>query len=130
MFNIHGFAEMEEQNLINYIREEQKKAMSNNWIPLGDRVLIERGEDITTYKGTIFIPENDKEKQSEGTVLAIGDGKRDNDGKRIPIDVEVGDRVVFGKYAGIEARIKDEVYLVVKAEEILMKLPKEKAMSA
>jgi chaperonin GroES len=87
--------------------------------PLHDRVLVKRIEEKEVVKGGIIIPDTAKEKPMEGEVVAVGPGKLLEDGKRAPIDVKVGDRVLFGKYAGTEIKIDDEDYVVMREEEIL-----------
>lgn len=86
--------------------------------PLQDRVLIERTEEEVT-KGGIVIPDNAKEKPSRGKVLAVGPGKLDNNGKLIPMHVKVGDKVVFGKYAGSELTVEGKELTVMREEDIL-----------
>ena len=87
--------------------------------PLHDRILIKRvGEDEKT-KGGIIIPDTAKEKPMQGKVIAIGAGKLDEHGKRIPLDVRQGDRVLFSKYAGNEIRIEGEEHLIVREDDIL-----------
>jgi chaperonin GroES len=87
--------------------------------PLHDRVLIKRvGEDEKT-KGGIIIPDTAKEKPMQGKVIAVGAGKLDEHGKRIPLDVRQGDRVLFSKYAGNEISIEGEEHLIVREDDIL-----------
>jgi len=90
--------------------------------PLKDRILVERVEALNASKGGIIIPDNVKEKPAQGKVLAVGEGKRDDKGKRIPLDVKVGDTVIFGKYSGIEVEVDGEKYFIMKEDEVLMKL--------
>jgi len=87
--------------------------------PLHDRILIRRIEEQETVKGGIIIPDTAKEKPQEGEVIAVGTGKKEKDGKVTPLDVKVGDRILFGKYSGTEIRIDDEEYLIVREEEVL-----------
>ena len=89
--------------------------------PLHDRVLVKRLEEKETAKGGIIIPDTAKEKPQEGEVVAVGAGKIER-GKRIPLDVKVGDRILFGKYTGSEIKIDDQEYLILREEEILAKL--------
>ncbi|MBI1750244.1 MAG: co-chaperone GroES [Acidobacteria bacterium] len=89
--------------------------------PLHDRVLLKRIEEKESVKGGIIIPDTAKEKPQEGEVIAVGAGKLEK-GQRIPLDVEVGDRVLFGKYSGTEIKLDDEEYLILREEEILAKL--------
>ena len=94
--------------------------------PLHDRVLLKRFEQKEVVKGGIIIPDTAKEKPMEGEVIAVGPGKMLDDGKRSPLDVKAGDRVLFGKYAGTEIKIDDEEYVIMREEEILAVLRKEK----
>jgi chaperonin GroES len=94
--------------------------------PLHDRVLLKRIEEKETVKGGIIIPDTAKEKPMEGEVIAAGPGKMMEDGKRSPMDVKAGDRVLFGKYAGTEIKIDDEDYVIMREEEILAVLTKGK----
>jgi len=87
--------------------------------PLHDRILIERVEEKESVKGGIVIPDTAKEKPQEGRVVAVGSGKKEKDGKVIPLDVKVGDRILLGKYSGTEIRIDDEDYLILREEEVL-----------
>jgi chaperonin GroES len=95
--------------------------MSVNVTPLHDRVLIKRIEEKESIKGGIIIPDSAKEKPQEGDVMAAGAGKIEK-GQRIPLDVKVGDRVLFGKYSGSEIKVDDEDYLILREDEILAKL--------
>ena len=94
--------------------------------PLHDRVLLKRIEEKETVKGGIIIPDTAKEKPMEGQVISAGPGKILEDGKRSPMDVKAGDRVLFGKYAGTEIKIDDEEFVIMREEEILAVLVKEK----
>ncbi len=87
--------------------------------PLHDRILIKRIEEKETIKGGIIIPDTAKEKPQEGEVIAVGKGKKTEDGKVIPLDVQAGDRILFGKYSGTEIKIDDQEYLIVREEEVL-----------
>lgn len=87
--------------------------------PLHDRALVKRVEEGEVRRGGIIIPDTAKEKPQEGKVVAVGDGKMLENGKRVPLDVKVGDRVLFGKYSGSEVKIEDEDYLILKEEDIL-----------
>ena len=94
--------------------------------PLHDRVLLRRIEEKETVKGGIIIPDTAKEKPMEGEVISVGPGKVMEDGKRSPMDVKAGDRVLFGKYAGTEIKIDDMEYVIMREEEILAVLLKQK----
>ena len=87
--------------------------------PLHDRILIKRIEEKETAKGGIIIPDSAKEKQQEGEVIAVRNGKKTEDGKIIPLDVKAGDRILFGKYSGTEIKIDNEDFLILKEEEVL-----------
>ena len=87
--------------------------------PLHDRILVERLEEKEIKRGGIIIPDTAKEKPQQGTVIAAGNGKVKDDGKRIPLDVKAGDRILFGKYSGQEIKLDGEEYLIVKEDEVL-----------
>ena len=87
--------------------------------PLHDRVLIRRVEEQDTIKGGIIIPDTAKEKSQEGEVIAVGTGKRLEDGTVVPLDVKVGDRILFGKYSGAEIRLETQDYLILREDEIV-----------
>src|ERR1700757_2921016 len=95
--------------------------MPVNVTPLHDRVLVRRLEERETAKGGIVIPDTAKEKPQEGEVIAVGAGKMDK-GHRIPLDVKVGDRILFGKYTGNDIEIDGQEYLILREEEILVKV--------
>jgi chaperonin GroES len=87
--------------------------------PLHDRILIKRIEEKESIKGGIIIPDTAKEKPQEGEVIAVGHGKKTEEGKVVPLDVKVGDRILFGKYSGTEIKLDNEEYLIVREEEVL-----------
>ena len=87
--------------------------------PLHDRVLVKRVEAQEKAKGGIIIPDTAKEKPMEGKVMAVGAGKLDDSGKRIAMEVKVGNRVLFGKYAGTEIKIDNEEHIILREDEIL-----------
>jgi chaperonin GroES len=87
--------------------------------PLGDRVVVRRVEEEAKTKGGIIIPDTAKEKPQEGEVIAVGPGARDEDGKRIPMDVKAGDRILFGKWSGSEVKIEGDELLIMKESDIL-----------
>ncbi len=95
--------------------------MTVNITPLHDRVLVRRLEEKETAKGGIIIPDTAKEKPQEAEVMAIGAGKIEK-GHRVPLDVKVGDRILFGKYTGNDIKIDDQEYLILREEEILVKV--------
>jgi len=87
--------------------------------PLHDRVLVRRVTAEEKTAGGIIIPDTAKEKQQRGKVEAVGAGKMDDNGKRIPLDVKSGDRILFGKYSGNEVKIDGEDYLILREEDVL-----------
>jgi chaperonin GroES len=87
--------------------------------PLQDRILVKRLEENETKKGGIIIPDTAKEKPQEGEVIAVGPGKVTDDGKRQPMGVKVGDKILFGKYSGSEVKLGDEEYLIMREEDVL-----------
>ena len=87
--------------------------------PLHDRVLVRRIEEDQKTSGGIIIPDTAKEKPSEGKVMAVGPGLRDDDGKRVPLDVKKGDRILFGKWSGSEVRVEGEDLLIMKESDIM-----------
>src|SRR5210317_1810479 len=90
-----------------------------NFRPLHDRVLVRRIDSEEKTAGGIIIPDTAKEKPSEGEIIAVGEGLRDDDGKRIPLDVKAGDRVLFGKWSGTEVKIDGEDLLIMKESDIM-----------
>lgn len=87
--------------------------------PLGDRVLVEPLKEEETTKGGIIIPDTAKEKPQQGKVIAVGTGKLDDSGKKIPFNVKKGDRVLMPKYGGTEVKIDDKEYQILREEDIL-----------
>lgn len=87
--------------------------------PLGDRVVIKPASREETTKSGIVLPDTSKEKPQRGTIIAVGEGRRDDDGERIPLDVTVGDAVLFAKYAGTEFKLDDEDLLILAEKDIL-----------
>jgi chaperonin GroES len=87
--------------------------------PLHDRILVKRVEEQEVRKGGIIIPDSAKEKPQEGKVIAVGNGKVNDDGKKIPLDVKAGDRILFGKYSGSEVKLEEKEYLILREEDIL-----------
>jgi chaperonin GroES len=90
-----------------------------NLQPLGDRLIVEVLEEEEITASGIVLPDTAKEKPQRGTILAAGQGRRDDDGERIPLDVAVGDTVLFAKYAGTEFKIDDEDLLILSEKDIL-----------
>ena len=87
--------------------------------PLNDRVLVQRLEEMAMTKGGIYIPDSAKEKPVEGKVVAVGPGKVNDQGNRVPLNVKEGDKILFGRYAGSEIKIEGEEYLMMREEDIL-----------
>jgi len=87
--------------------------------PLHDRVLIQRLEEGDEKHGSIIIPDTAKEKPQEGKVIAVGTGKVTEDGKKLPLELKAGDRILFGKYSGSEVKIDNHEYLILKEEDVL-----------
>ena len=87
--------------------------------PLHDRIVVKRIETSGSTAGGLFIPDSAKEKPQEGKVVAVSRGKRLEDGNLIPLDVAVGDHILYGKYTGSEIRLADEEYLIVREDEVL-----------
>ena len=90
-----------------------------NFRPLHDRVLVRRIEAEEKTKGGIIIPDSAKEKPQQGKVIAAGDGKVNDEGKRTPLDVKAGDRILFGKYAGTEIKVDGVEHIIVREDEVL-----------
>jgi chaperonin GroES len=87
--------------------------------PLHDRILVKRLEETEERHGSIIIPDTAKEKPQEGKVVAVGNGKVTDDGKKLPLDVKAGDRILFGKYSGSEVKIDGVEYLILREEDVL-----------
>ena len=94
--------------------------------PLHDRDLLRRLEEKEVVKGGIIIPDTAKEKPQEAEVIAVGPGKLDENGKRMPIDVKKGDRVLIGKYSGNDIKMDDDEFVIVREDEILCVIEKKK----
>jgi len=87
--------------------------------PIADRILAKRIEQKEQKRGTLVIPDSAREKPMEGKVLAVGSGKRDKEGNRIPLTVKVGDRILFGKHTGTDIKIDDDEHVVLREDEVL-----------
>ena len=87
--------------------------------PLHDRIIVERLEEETTTASGIIIPDSAKEKPMQGDVVAVGKGKMTEDGKVLPLDVKVGDKVLFGKYSGTEIKIEGKEFLMMREDDVL-----------
>lgn len=90
-----------------------------NLRPLQDRILVKRIEEETKTAGGIFIPDTAKEKPQRGEIVAVGNGKKTEDGKVIPVDLKAGDKVLFGKYAGTDIKIEGQEFLIMREDDIL-----------
>jgi chaperonin GroES len=93
--------------------------MALNIRPLYDRIVVKRVEQTEQMQGGLYIPDTAKEKPQEGEVVAVGKGKRLEDGKVVPLDVQVGDRILFGKYSGSDIKLDGDEYLIMREDEIL-----------
>ena len=87
--------------------------------PLGDRILLKTLEAKEQTKGGILLPDSAKEKPQEGEIIAVGEGKKSDDGKVIPVSLKVGDKVLYGKYSGTEVSIDGDDYLIVREDDVL-----------
>ena len=87
--------------------------------PLHDRILVTRIEEKEQKKGGIIIPDSAREKPMEGKVIAVGSGRIEKGGKKIPLEVKVGDRILFGKYAGTEVKLDDKEHVILREDEVL-----------
>jgi len=101
-----------------YIMKEESE-MTLKLKPLADRLVVEPAEKEEMTASGIYVPETAKEKPQEGTVVAAGPGRKDDDGERIAMDVAEGDRVLYAKYAGTEVKLEDKKYLILKESDIL-----------
>jgi chaperonin GroES len=95
-----------------------KSAAGVKLAPLADRVVIKALEETETMRGGLYIPDTAKEKPQQGEVIAVGPGRFEKD-KRVPMDVKVGDRVLYGKYSGTEVTIEGEQYLILRESDVL-----------
>lgn len=95
-----------------------------NMRPLHDRIVVTRVEEQETKQGGIIIPDSAKEKPQEGEVVAVGNGKKTEDGKVLPLDVKKGDRILFGKYSGNDIKLDGQEYLIMREDEVLAVLEK------
>ena len=87
--------------------------------PLHDRVVVKRIEEGETMQGGLYIPDSAKEKPQQGEVVAVGNGKRTDEGKVMPLDLKIGDRILFGKYSGNDIKLNGNEYLIMREDEIL-----------
>lgn len=93
--------------------------MSISLTPLEDKIIVKQAEAETQTASGLYIPDNAKEKPQQGEVLAIGQGRRDDDGERVPMDVKVGDKVLYSKYGATEVHYKGEDYLIISSRDVL-----------
>jgi len=98
--------------------------MAESLKPLADRVVVKPSEKERVSKGGIVLPDTVKEKPQEGEVIAVGEGRLSEDGKRLPMDVKVGDIVIYAKYGGTEIKIEDEEFMILRESDILAKKTK------
>ena len=98
---------------------EKKQTMALNVKPLGDRILVEPVEEKEVKKGGIIIPETAKEKPSEGTVVAVGPGRILENGQKVPLEVKIGDKIIYSKYGGTEVKLDSEEYIILSERDIL-----------
>ncbi len=94
----------------------------SNFAPLGERIIIKPIEQEQTTRGGIFLPDTAKEKPQEGEVIAVGPGRATDDGNRIPMELNVGDRVIYSKFAGTEYKDGDDEYLIMRESDVLAKV--------
>jgi chaperonin GroES len=92
---------------------------STSFTPLHDRILVKRIEEAESIRGGIIIPDSAKEKPQEGTVISVGKGKSNDEGKVFPLDVKAGDTILFGKYSGTEIKLDGDEFLIMREEEVL-----------
>ena len=95
-----------------------KNAAATKIAPLADRVVIKATEDTETMRGGLYIPDTAKEKPQQGEIVAVGAGRYE-DGKRVPLDCKVGDKVLYGKYSGTEVAVDGEQYLILRESDVL-----------
>ena len=93
-----------------------------NLSPLADRIVVKPNEGDKTKKSGILLPDTAKEKPQEGEIIAVGPGKVTDDGSRIPVELEVGDKVIYSKFAGTEYKEEDEEYLILRESDVLAKI--------
>jgi chaperonin GroES len=99
--------------------ETNGTAVASKLQPLGDRMVVKPATREETTKSGLVLPDTAKEKPQRGTILSVGEGRRDDDGKRIPMDVKSGDEVLFAKYAGTEFKLEDEDLLILSEKDVL-----------
>jgi len=104
---------------MNNISSPEKESRAMKIRPLHDRMLVKRVAEQDTRRGGIIIPDTAKEKPQEGKVIAVGNGKVTDEGKKVALDVKAGDRILFGKYSGNEVKIEGEEYVIFREEDVL-----------
>jgi chaperonin GroES len=103
------------------VNKREEEHMAAKLQPLADRVLVKPIEKEEKTKSGIYLPDTAKEKPQEGEIIAVGPGKMTDDGKRIPLDLKVGDRVIYAKYGGTEIKVDDEDLIILRESDILAK---------
>jgi len=101
------------------MNEKELAIMATKFTPLHDRILVHREEEVGTTRGGLIIPDSAKDKPQEGTVISVGNGKTNEEGKLFPLTVKEGDTILFGKYSGTEIKLDGEDFLIMKEEEVL-----------
>jgi chaperonin GroES len=101
------------------MNKKESATMTTKFTPLHDRILVRRVEDAGTTRGGLIIPDSAKDKPQEGTVISVGNGKTNDEGKLFPLAVKEGDSILFGKYSGTEIKLDGEDFLIMKEEEVL-----------
>jgi chaperonin GroES len=101
------------------MNQKELAIMATKFTPLHDRILVRRVEEAGTTRGGLIIPDSAKDKPQEGTVISVGKGKTNDEGKLFPLSVKEGDSILFGKYSGTEIKLDGEDFLIMKEEEVL-----------
>jgi chaperonin GroES len=101
------------------MNQKELAIMATKFTPLHDRILVRRVEQAGTTRGGLIIPDSAKDKPQEGTVISVGKGKTNDEGKLFPLSVKEGDSILFGKYSGTEIKLDGEDFLIMKEEEVL-----------
>jgi chaperonin GroES len=101
------------------LKKKELAIMATKFTPLHDRILVRREEEVGTTRGGLIIPDSAKDKPQEGTIISVGKGKTNDEGKLFPLAVKDGDRILFGKYSGTEIKLDGEDFLIMKEEEVL-----------
>jgi chaperonin GroES len=101
------------------MNKKELAIMATKFTPLYDRILVRREEEARTTRGGLIIPDSAKDKPQEGTVISVGNGKTNDEGKLFPLAVKEGDTILFGKYSGTEIKLDGQDFLIMKEEEVL-----------